>query len=140
MNDITYRFMNFVLYSFIFYANIIGLINDSYIKNYTFENISCFYIIEKNWEIMQTLLDKIPVELFINLIFDDIIEKLISCPKFNKKEEAINFEKEINDIIIEKIKNKNLINNLKQINLYSINIKKKYDKTIIKEDITYSKY
>ena len=140
MNDITYRFMNFVLYSFIFYANIIGLINDSYIKNYTFENISCFYIIEKNWEIMQTLLDKIPVELFINLIFDDIIEKLISCPKFNKKEEAINFEKEINDIIIEKIKNKNLINNLKQINLYSINIEEKSDKTIIQEVFPYSKY
>ena len=140
MNDITYRFMNFILYSFIFYANVIGLIGDSYIKNYTFDNVNCFYIIEKDWEIMQTLLDKIPVELFINLIFEDVIEKLISCPKFNTKEEAINFEKEINDIIIEKIKNKNLINNLKQLNLYSINLEEKSDKTIIQEVFPYNKY
>ena len=140
MNDITYRFMNFVLYSFIFYANVIGLINDSYIKDYTFDNVTCFEIIEINWEIMQILLGKISVELFINLIFDDVIEKLTSCPKFNTKEGAINFEKEINDIIVEKIKNKNSINNLKQINLYSINLEEKSDKTIIQEVFPYNKY
>ena len=65
-------------------------------KKYTFETVNCFVIIENNWLIMQAILDKIHVEFFINLIFDDIIEKLISCPKFNTKEEAINYEKEIN--------------------------------------------
>ena len=140
MNDITYRFMNFVLYSFIFYANVKELINNNQMKNYTFEILTCFDIIENNWQIMQAILDKIPVELFINLIFDDIIEKLISCPKFNTKEEAINFEKEINNIIIEKIKNKNLIDDFKRINLHSINLEEKSDKTIIQEIFPYNKY
>ena len=140
MNDITYRFMNFVLYSFIFYSNVKGFINNNQIRNYTFENFTCFDIIENNWQIMQLLLGKIPVELFINLIFDDIIKKLSFCPKFNKKEEAINFEKEINNIIIQKIKNKNLIDNFKRINLHSISLEEKSDKTIIQEIFPYNKY
>ena len=140
MNDITYRFMNFVLYSFIFYANVKEMINNNHMKNYTFKNVTCFDIIENNWQKMQELLDKIPVELFINLIFDDIIEKLNSCPKFNTKEEAINFEEEINNIVLEKIKNKNLIDNFKQINLHSINLEEKSDKTIIQEIFPYNKY
>ena len=47
---------------------------------------------------MQAILDKIPVEHFINSIFDDIFEKLISCSKFNTKKETIIFEK--NKLII----------------------------------------
>ena len=92
MNDITYRFLNFLLYSFIFYGNVMGYIKD---KKYNIENMTYFNILEKNWEIMQKILDKIPVELFINLIFDDIISQMISCNKFNSKEDAFKFEKEL---------------------------------------------
>ena len=56
MNDITYRFMNFVLYSFIFYANVKELINNNQMKNYTFETLTCFDIIENNWLMLNFLL------------------------------------------------------------------------------------
>ena len=140
MNDITYRFMNFVLYSFIFYDNIYRWINEMDITYYTFNNNTCFDMIEKNWEIMQEILDKIPVELFINLIFDDVIEKLASCERFQAEGKAIKFEEEINEIIMKKINDQNLINNLKKINLHSINLDEKLDKTIIEEIFPYNKY
>ena len=140
MNDITYRFMNFVLYSFIFYDNIYRWINEIDITYYTFNNNTCFDMIEKNWEIMQEILDKIPVELFINLIFDDVIEKLASCERFQAEGKAIKFEEEINEIIMKKINDQNLINNLKKINLHSINLDEKLDKTIIEEIFPYNKY
>ena len=44
--DITYRFLNFVLYSFIFYSNNMGFIDN----NYTIENMTCFNIIETDWK------------------------------------------------------------------------------------------
>ena len=140
MKDITYRFLNFVLYSFIFYGSVTGLIKDKNISNYNIENMTCFNIMEKDWEIMQKLLGKIPVELFINLIFDDIIEKLISCPKFNTKEEAVKFEKEINGIIINKLKEQKLINILKQMNVNSMNLNFFSNKSIIQERFPYEKY
>ena len=140
MKDITYRFLNFVLYSFIFYANIMGFIKEKNINKYNIENMTCFNIIEKDWEIMGKLLGKIPVELFINLIYDDIIEKLLSCPIFNSKEEAIKFEKEVNEIIINKLKETKLINNLKQINDNAINLDFLSNKAIIQEKFTYQKY
>ena len=140
MKDITYRFLNFVLYSFIFYGNIAGFIKDKNMNIYNIGNLNCFNILEKDWEIMQNILDKIPVELFINLIFDDIIEKLIACPKFQKKEEAIIFEKEINDIIQNKIKEQNLLNYFKQINDDAINLNPLSDKSIIQEVFSHDKY
>ena len=140
MNDITYRFLNFVLYSFILYGNISGFIKEKNLANYCFENMSCFNILEKDWEIMETLLDKTPVELFINLIFDEVIEKLINCQKFNRKEEAIKFEKEINNIINAKIKDQNLITVFKQLNDNVINMNPNSDNAIIKEAFPYTKY
>ena len=137
MNDITYRFLNFLLYSFIFYGNVMGYIKD---KKYNIENMTYFNILEKNWEIMQKILDKIPVELFINLIFDDIISQMISCNKFNSKEDAFKFEKEINEIIINKIKEKDLINKFKQINDNCMNLDYLSNKSIIEELFPYDKY
>ena len=134
MKDITYRFLNFVLYSFIFYSNNMGFIEEKNINNYTIENMTCFNIIETDWKMMKKLLDKISVELFINLINDDIIEKLLSCPKFNSKEEAIKFEKEVNKIIVNKLKETKLINdNLMNLDLLS-------NKAIIQERFPYERY
>ena len=140
MKDITYRFLNFVLYSFIFYANVMGFIKDKNMNNYNIENMTCFNILETDWEIMGKLLGKISVELFINLIYDDVIEKLLSCPKFNSKEEAVKFEKEVNEIIVNKLKETKLINNLKQINDNSMNLDLFSNKAIIQERFPYEKY
>ena len=86
------------------------------------------------------IIGKISVELFINLIYDDVIEKLLSCPKFNSKEEAVKFEKEVNEIIVNKLKETKLINNLKQINDNSMNLDLFSNKAIIQERFPYEKY
>ena len=140
MKDITYRFLNFVLYSFIFYGNIMGFIKDKNMNTYNIENLSCFQIMEKDWEIMQKILEKISVEHFINIIFDDVIEKIISCTKLSTKEDAIKFEAEINNIIISKITDKKLVSNIKKINDDSINASILSSKSIIQEVFPYDRY
>ena len=102
--------------------------------------MTCFNILEKNWEIMESIIDKKPVELFINLIFDDVIEKLSSCPKLNTKEEQIKFEKEINDIIINKNKDLNNIQNLKILNDSVTDLKPMSSKAILQEVFPYTNY
>ena len=145
MNELSYRFLNFVLYSFIFYGIIMGYIkeykeDDKYTNKYVINNMTCFNMLEKNWEIMESIIDKKPVELFINLIFDDVIEKLSSCPKLNTKEEQIKFEKEINDIIINKNKDLNNIQNLKILNDSVTDLKPMSSKAILQEVFPYTNY
>ena len=65
---------------------------------------------------------------------------MISCNKFNSKEDAFKFEKEINEIIINKIKEKDLINKFKQINDNCMNLDYLSNKSIIEELFPYDKY
>ena len=141
MSNITYRFLNFILYSFLFYSNIKEYIKDKNINKYVIESMTCFDIIEKDWDFMKEILEgELDVELFLNLIFDEIINKFINCPIFKTKEEAIQFEKEINEIITNKIKNKELIKEYKKLNEDIIKINPNSSKAIIQEIYPFTKY
>ena len=140
MSEITYRFLNFILYSFLFYSNIKGFIKDKNLNKYLINSKTCFEIIEKNWEIMKKLLDNIRVEIFLNLIYDEIIQKLIACPIMTKNENAINFEKSINEIIINKLKDKEAIKEIEKRNDDIININPNSDKAIVQELFSYDQY
>ena len=140
MNEMTYRFLNFVLYSILFYSNIEGFIKDKYLKKYLINNMSCFEIMEKNWGIIYTLLENIPVETFLNLIFPEIIQKFINCGLFKISEDAINYEKSINEFINNKIQNNKLLHELKKRNDDLINVNPNSDKIIIQEMFPYNKY
>ena len=137
MNNITYRLLNFILYSFLFYSNIKGDLNDNCLNKYIIDSMTCFEIIEEDWKLMEANLQKINirnVELFLNLIFDEIIEKLIKCPNLKlEKNQTINFEKEINKIIMDKIKKEKLIDDYKRHNTDLIDINPNSAKTIIEE-------
>ena len=137
MNNITYRLLNFILYSFLFYSNIKGDLSDKHLKKYIIDSMTCFEMMEEDWKLMETNLQKYnirSVEIFLNLIFDDIIEKLIKCPNLKiDKKQTINFEKDIDLIIMNKIKQKNLITLYKKQNTDLIDINPNLVKTIIEE-------
>jgi hypothetical protein len=121
IKDITYRFLNFILYSFLFYSNIKEFIKDKDLKKYIIESMTCFDIIETNWDLIQDVLGEIKIEVFLNIIFDEIIDKFTKCPQFHDVKVSIDFEKEI-DLIIKNIKsNKDLIENYAKKNIDLIN-------------------
>ena len=133
MDNITFRLLNFVFYSFLFYSNIQGNLKDQYLNKYIPDSMTCFTTLEKNWELMQDNLRKIDLDIriFLNLIFNDIKEKLISCPNFKTKNEAIIFEKEINQIIKNTIKGQKLIESYIKENDFIKNDNKKKPKKLI---------
>ena len=100
MEEITFRFLNFIFYSFLFYSNIQGYIKDKSLNKYLIKSMTCFEIMEQNWEKIKAILENIPVEIFLNLIYDEIIQQFINCKILKTKEDAIKLEKSVNEIII----------------------------------------
>ena len=85
INYIVYRLLNFILYSVIFYSNIEGKIKDKEMENYLVEGMSCFEIIEKDWEILdkEIKMRQIPnIHIFLDNIFHELI---IEIKKYKKK-------------------------------------------------------
>ena len=70
MNNITYRFLNFIFYSFLFYSNIQGFLKDKNLNKYVIKSMTCFEIMEKDWKFMNEILENISIEIFLNLIFN----------------------------------------------------------------------
>ena len=140
MDAITYRFLNFVLYSFIFYSNIQQIIKDKYLKKYTIENMECFEIMKENWKMMCKNLNDVQIEIFLNIIFDDVVKKFTTCPILKTSEEIINYEKDINKIITDKLKDINLINDYQKKNNDLLRVSPDSIKAIVQELYPPNKY
>ena len=136
--DITYRFLNFILFSFLFYSNIKEFIKDKDLKKYIIESMTCFDIIETNWDLIQEILGEMKIEVFLNLIFDEIIDKFIKCSQLYNSKVSTDFEKDIDLLIKNKLSRKDEIENYKKINNDLINISPISNKSIIQE--TYPSY
>ena len=130
---ITYRLLNFILYSFLFYSNIQGFIKDNKLSNYLINSKTCFEIIEDNWNFIEESFKNDKIEIILNIIFDSIKEQLIITEIFKKKNDVENFENKINSIIMEKINNNELIQKYKEINNTFINYIPYSNKAIIEE-------
>ena len=132
--DITYRLLNLILYSFLFYSNIQEFIKDKYLSKNIINSMTCFEIIEANWDFIEKFFENDKIEEILNIIFDSIKEKLITAELFKTKNDVDQFENAINSIIIEKINNKNeLIKKYKEINNIFINSIPYNNKAIIQE-------
>ena len=119
LSELSFRVLNFILYSHLFAANIIGNISDQIINKYTYENFSCFRSIIKNWEIINDILREKNInntKEFINIIFFDICQILKECPILDTLEKRRIFEEKINSYIEELVNNKQKLN--EQINGY----------------------
>ena len=140
MKDITYRILNFILYTFIFYGYKKGNIDEKNLNKYLIGNMTPFQIMEIDWDIMKSIVGKDSVETIFNLIFEKINIKFLEYVDFRNMENTMNFEKEINDIIVNLINNKNLVNIFKEKSERILNIKKDSSKVIIQEIFSYDKY
>jgi len=95
---------------------------------------------EENWKLIQEALGKIDIKLFLNIIFDEVIKELISCPNLKDKDQALNLENKINEIIINKMHDENSVDNYYKHNSRLISIKPEAIKTIIQEIYPPKKY
>ena len=113
MSYITFRILNYILHGFIFYSNIQGYLSDEYLKNNLIDSMTCFEIMEKNWEIIdyELKIKQVPdVRIFMNIIFDKVIASMNKQKIFDTDSNLNNFENEIEKIISEQLTNQTSIN------------------------------
>ena len=112
MSELTFRILNFILYSFLLVANNIGKISDDLLNQLTQGNYTCFQCLEKDWEIIDNILKEKGInnaQIFLNIIFNDIEIFMKNCENFDTKEKRKNFEETVDKYINELINDKILI-------------------------------
>lgn len=140
LSQITYRILNYILFSNLLFANTLDYINKNQLEKYGVENISCLNIIKHNWNILKKELNNNNVdniEIFMNFIFKEISESLSQIQSITSFKQLINIEYKLDQIIKDKIKNYNSYKNkyenfnkkFSKVDICSINnlIKEQYD-------------
>jgi len=118
LNIITLRFLNFILYSYLLSAYILNHLKKNQIKPFLIENLSpntLFGVVKKAWELLNNSLNEKGIEnvqIFVNMIFDRIIEYMNSLESINSQEILVSFEETINNFILEIISNNDKINQM----------------------------
>ena len=151
LSQISYRLLNYILYSHLFFARIFTK-NDRFDK-YKPKDMSWGEIIDKNFILLKNELSKKgidSIEIFMNFIFKELFEKLYEKFSIGDYKDLIDFEKDLEKLIQEKIEksikeikkyneklNKNNDDKNDPINL----LKEKYDKSNYKkEEYPYYEY
>ena len=147
MDIITFRLLNFILYSFIFSSYILKNFSDEEITDYLIKEQNLFWIIKKNWELLGISLREKGIEnvpIFINIIFDDIMEKVNNLDTVDTIEKLNNFENDINNYIMNIISKKEnmeqIVSQYKLINKELNNLNPYSLKEIIKSTFDPSEY
>ena len=118
MHKITYRFLNYILYSYLLISYLLGNLTDDTKKEYLIKGLipnNLFAIVKKNWELLSISLKEKGIEnvqIFINTIFEKIIELMSNFNSFDTVDKMFEFEKEVNNYILEKIKGKKEVEQL----------------------------
>jgi len=118
LSIITYRVLNFILYSYLMSAFILNNLNNEEIREYLVENLfphTLFGILKNGWKLLDSSLKEIGinnVQCFMNMTFDKLIELMNNLESVDTIEKFDAFENAVNDYII-KITNND---NIKKIN------------------------
>ena len=107
LSQVSYRVLQFVVYSNIYYANILGYIKDDEIKGFIPDELNILDMIILNWNYLKKALDLKGInhiQIFMNLIYPKLSELIINCPLLNTIELRKDFETKVNELIELKIK------------------------------------
>ena len=149
MDIISFRLLNFILYSYLFASNILQSLSDPEIQDYMIEGYEpkLFNVIKKDWELLDIALKKIGiknVQIFLNMTFDKIIEMINNLNFVDTIEKLNSFENQVNQYIINIISNKENIekmnNDYTELNQKLNDLSYNTMKEIIKSSFDPSKY
>ena len=118
MDIITFRTLNFILYSYLFGGYVLKNISKEEANNYLVENLfpmNLFGIIKANWKLLEISLKEKGIEnvqIFLNMTFDKIIEIIKKLEKVDTLEKLNDFENSFNKYIIQLISKKENVEEL----------------------------
>ena len=108
LSEISFRLLNFITYSHLFFANCLGYINDYFLgENCLVKNMTCLEILEKDWDIMEELLKQkgiLSIQIFMNLIFSKISNLIKNCVFCSKEEDRNILEENVEKVVKQSLK------------------------------------
>ena len=89
LNQISYRMLSFIFFSYLFYAKILGYIDDNNINEnlFPFNSGSLYNVILQSWKFLENALKSKginEIQIFLHLIYPKLIEILKSIPKIER--------------------------------------------------------
>ena len=111
LDELSFRILNYLLYSHLFFSNLLGYLSDENLNLYTHGEFTCIRLVEKNWEIIQTILTEKGInniKIFMNIIFDKIKELMKNIEDMSTIEKRQEFETNIKEYIDQLINNQEL--------------------------------
>ena len=116
---ITYRTLNFILYSYLISAFILNYLKENEMREFLIENLfphTLFGVIKRGWELLDIELKKIGfenVQVYFNMIFENMSFLMNNLGKVDDLDKLNKYEKEVNDLVLDLIKSKN---NIRSVN------------------------
>ena len=104
LSQISYRILNYILYSHIFFSSLYN--KNEELNDYLPKNMSWIKLLTECWEMIKIELKKngiISIYNFMNYIFLDLFPKLNNKSNINNYDDFINFENELDALILAKI-------------------------------------
>ena len=107
LSNIGYRLLNFISYCHLFFSYCSGYISEENMNKYLIKNTDILRIIELDWNLLKESLQQKnikSIQIFMNLIFKKLSKLISECKCFKTDNDRINFEKQVDDLINECIK------------------------------------
>ena len=149
INIITFRLLNFILYSCLFVSYILKKLSEDEMKDYIIKGYTqnLFSVIKKNWELLEISLKEIgidKVQIFLNMIFDKIMDMINNLESVDTLEKLYAFEDKVNQYIMDNISKKENVEKLNKdynlLNKQLNNLSKENMKEIIKSSFNPLEY
>ena len=102
LSNIGYRLLNFIAYSHLFYSFCMGKLERNKLDEYLIKNCSILEIIEIDWNLLKEALKEKNIEsiqIFINMIFQDLIKLIKKCKITKDNKEREKFENKVEKLI-----------------------------------------
>jgi len=102
LSQIGYRLLNFILYSHLFYANCLKFIPNENMDKYICGGMNIIQMLENDWNFLKDGLQSKGIQIiqiFMNLIFDKLSEKLKTCKEIKTTQDREKFEDEVEKLL-----------------------------------------
>ena len=108
LSQVSYRLLNFILYSHLFFARLYTENKklDSYLPSKKEKKLSWKETLNCCWELLKNELNKLNVckiELFMNYIFCDLFRQFTGTQEINDYDDLVSIEKKLDEFIMKKI-------------------------------------
>ena len=107
LSQVGYRLLNFILYSHLFFSNCLGIVSDQNMNKYVCGGMTYIEMLETDWYLLKDALQSKGIQIiqiFMNMIFTKISDKLKNCKEIKTIEERDKFEEDIEKMIEESYK------------------------------------